>query len=176
MNSTTKRPRGNFFPQTSFRWYQTYRLLIPIFFAGYVIAALQPGPAGLPEIYPFFKWHLFPNAPAETTGRIELMVRSIDGEAFETRRGFFSLGDRFDFARERDVRVSKALAPMFAAIRRNDHETVARFRQLLEHTYMREANSVEYEIVITGYDPIERYHTGNIDRIHTIASFAKKGD
>lgn len=126
-----------------------------------LLSQLRP-PPGLPEQFPYFNWKLFPSAPGEVAGRIELWVSSINGTDLSTDLFFYDLDTHFRSARDRDVRVSKALSTALANTRRGDEALIKRECKRISDRFMPELRSVEFKIVRSIYHPIDRFRNQDI--------------
>ena len=155
--------------------YRSFRLLMPLILGAYLAVALMAPPSGFTETFPFFNWKLFASAPGAVVSRPEILVHAVDGETLETAVFFYALGDRFEAARRRDIRVSKT-ARQLARWHATGRSRSKRLRRVIEETFMSEAATVDYALVMVSYDPIERFRSGRIRGIRELASFSKGQD
>ena len=145
---------------------------MPLILGAYLAVALMAPPSGFTETFPFFNWKLFASAPGAVVSRPEILVHAINGEALEPPVFFYALGDRFEAARGRDVRVSKT-ARQLARLHATDRSWARRLRRVIEETFMSEIATVDYALVMVYYDPLERFRSGRIRGMRELASFSK---
>lgn len=153
-----------------------YRLraaLIPLGVIAYALIAIFGRPATQTELFPFFNWSLFTQSQNPKSLAV-LEIHSINGETLDQPTEYYDLDLQFDSAARRDSRVMKAAEHLANAISMNDSARIDELRSLIEDHHMREAQQVEYDLVIATYDPIEKYMGGPDMSRRVVRSFAKQ--
>lgn len=102
-----------------------------------------------------------------------LVVKSLNGRALPKPRFFYDETDTFYSARQRDSRLGKALNRLHNSIVLGDRNTEIRVRKVIEDTFLREAENIDYDVSVITYDPIERYSTGKIESVEVTKSYSK---
>lgn len=124
------------------------------------------------ELYPFFNWSLF-SAAGNPKYDTVILVRSLDGVPLKEPRYFFEMKERFAAARTGDLRLGKALDRLRIAAMKGDVANEAQIRTTVESLYLGEARQIEYDLVMIGYDPIERLNNGTIQRTQFVKAYRK---
>jgi len=154
---------------SAYRW---RRLLPPLLVVGYIAGLVLLDRGTKAEFFPFFNWSLFPQTTAQRSDWA-LLIYSVDGQRLDPPRLYYDLKDTFDAARSGDSTLMKLVRRLGAAVQRGDEQSVTDLRRVVEDTFMREAQTVEYELVVVRYDPIVRLRTGVIEGIDFVEPFSK---
>ena len=158
--------------KSSYRRYLLRASLLPLFLIWYPIIAIFGPHQGRAEFYPFFAWNLF-SRTAETRTDTVIFVREINHQPLVEPTLFFDLGNHFQSARSKDVRLAKMLDNLVIATRRNNTELSDRLTNVIKYSYMTEARQVKYDVAIIKYKPVVRYLNGEIEKITIIRSDEK---
>jgi hypothetical protein len=154
---------------TDLQKYRVRRYAGPLLIAVYVAIVFYTGRLDTrPERFPFFNWSLF------SFTDVVLQVRSVNGRPFPVPQLYYQMMDTFAHARSKDVNLWKTEWTLVSALRRHDQPMIVQMRQIIEHRYMAEVSSADYDIVQLTYDPIRRLRLGEIQRSIVLASFSKK--
>jgi hypothetical protein len=94
------------------------------------------------------------------------------GEPLSEPRLFYEMADQFAAARTGDSRLSKLLDQLAYFVRRSDRSNIARLRAVVEGNFLRDAMSVDYDLVRIEYNPIDRYRSGELKRVAILGSFS----
>ncbi|MEM7666508.1 MAG: hypothetical protein AAF250_11680 [Pseudomonadota bacterium] len=86
---------------------------------------------------------------------------------------FYDLKDRFGSAEARDSRLAKTADRLAYALLNDDPVQERNTRRLIEHHYMRDARSVEYDLAMITYDPIRRYREGEVKAMLVLKRYSK---
>ena len=156
--------------ESTYRW---RRLLPPIFVASYLAGLVVLDRGTNAEFFPFFNWSLFPQTAAQRSDWA-LMIRSVDGQTLDPPRLYYELKETFTAANSGDSTLMKLVRRLGGAVRRGDEASIDDLRRIVEDTFMHEARTVEYELVIVHYDPIVRLRTGALDQVDVVQSFTKE--
>jgi hypothetical protein len=153
--------------------YHLRRSLAGLCVAAYAILAIAMKPAGAIEFFPFFNWSLFSDTSDQRTDII-LRMTEIDGVTLMPPQLFYDMKDRFAAARNKDPRLMKLLDRWFYAIKTQDMVTADQLRAVVEQTFLQEARTAGYELVVLVYNPLRRIHTGEIERLEVVGRFEKE--
>ena len=154
-----------------YRGYRLRGLMLPPLLLVYCIIAVAASPPNRTELFPFFSWSLFSRA-SSTRSDVALLIRSVDGEPLSEPRLFYEMADQFAAARTGDSRLSKLLDQLAYFVRRSDRSNIARLRAVVEGNFLRDAMSVDYDLVRIEYNPIDRYRSGELKRVAILGSFS----
>ena len=154
---------------SAYRW---RRLLPPLLVVGYLAGLVLLDRGTKAEFFPFFNWSLFPQTTAQRSDWA-LLIYSIDGQQLDPPRLYYDLKDTFDAARSGDSTLMKLVRRLGVAVQSGDEHSVIELQSVVEETFMREAQTVEYELVVIHYDPIVRLRSGAIDGIDFVQPFSK---
>ena len=154
------------------RRYRASRLFVWPAALIYAAVAFAARPPGQIEFFPFFNWSLFTFGQMQRAD-IVLLVRSIDGQKLPQPAQFYDLKHIFPAARAKDSSLMKLLDRWRAATLNGEHSTADEIRAVVEDTFMTGAASVEYELVVIGYDPLRRIKDGTIEHVMVVGSFEK---
>lgn len=126
------------------------------------------------EFFPFFSWSLFSDVPAERS-TFELYIFRVGDTTFDQPMNFFDLPDHFKASRVRSSTVSKATKSLGRALQwtRDDAEQV---RAVFEGHLLREHAEVEYAIVKVVFRPLDRWHSGELEREKIVGRFVARHD
>lgn len=156
----------------AYKAYLVRRTFAPALVLAYAAVAITATSVRHNELFPFFNWSLFSTSSNPKFDTV-LIVRSIDGKPLQRPQLFYSLTDHFGAARTRDSRLAKALDRWANAILTGDDTTSISLKRVTEQTFMREAKSVDYDVAVIRFDPIERLNNGIIRETKILASFKK---
>ncbi|MEM0987562.1 MAG: hypothetical protein AAGK00_01680 [Pseudomonadota bacterium] len=154
------------------RGYAIAKISLLLLFGLYVPIAIIGGARG-GEFFPVFNWSLF-SSVRNPTVRLEIEVSRIGDELFNPPVNFFELPDHFPAAKERDVRLIKG-SRGYLALKRDKHEHAEIFLDRLEQRYFAIGKPVTYRLVAVAYDPVERYHSGEVIGKETISEHKFSG-
>lgn len=156
-----------------FAKYRAAKALGPALVLTYATMALLGTQLNGREVFPFFNWSLFPSASNPKSDAV-LIVTAIDGQKLAKPTLFFDLPDRFAAAENKDIKLAKALDRLAFAVRREDKATESGLKATIEALYLRDAESVEYDLAIISYNPIDRLNTGAIQSETILRSYRKR--
>lgn len=159
---------------TGYRRYRASRFFVWPALLCYVAIALAAKPSNAIEFFPFFNWDLFA-LNSDRRGDVTLRVASIDGHPLPEPRLFYEMKETFSAARAKDSRLMKLLDRWAVALRAGDAASAARFRAIVEYTFMPEVTTAAYDLVIVHYRPIQRLRGGDLDSVDILGSFNKVG-
>jgi hypothetical protein len=148
------------------------RLLPPLFVCFYAIVAIEAARVGGREFYPFFNWSLFSYGTAHQVD-ITLRIKAIDGDELEPPRFIYEMKDRLEVAKKQDGMLFKVIDSFYLAIRKGDRDEANRLRAVIENRFLGDAGTMEYDLILIGFDPIERLRSGKIDETHVVESYSK---
>lgn len=126
------------------------------------------------EYFPFFSWSLFSDVPAERS-TFELYIFRVGDTPFDQPVNFFDLPDHFKAARVRSSTVSKAAKSLGRALLWTSDD-VDSARAVFEGHLLREHAEVDYAIVRVAFRPLDRWHTGALEREETVGRFVARRD
>ena len=152
--------------------YKVRRAIAPAFVMLYLIIATGASMYRGEELFPFFNWALFPSASNPKTDTV-ILVRSIDGKPLDRPTLFYDLPTRFAAARAKDSKLAKALDRLAWGVISHNRAFEQRVRATIEGTYLNDVQRMDYDLVILRYDPIERLHTGAIQKEWVLRSYRK---
>lgn len=139
---------------------------------GYVIFAIVATPKGEIEVFPFFRWSLFSVAYANSHDAT-IYITSLNGEKLEKPTNFYDLPDKFEAARGRSPAFFKAVDRLAIAHLNQMDDDVQKLSSQLERNYFNKYRDVEYELSIIHFDPVERFHTGEVRDRKILQRFRK---
>ena len=120
-----------------------------------VIGGLRGG-----EFFPAFNWSLFTHVKRHhLTTEIEII--RLGDRVFDPPRRYFSLKSEFRGARAQDVTLWKTLIRYRRAVDEGAGDADA-IRRQIEAAYLRHSEDVEYRIVTSWFDVLDRYRTGAV--------------
>jgi hypothetical protein len=138
----------------------------------YVVFANVSGPLGKNriELFPFFNWSLFTNFSAGVRFDFAVYIEALDGRklpqptlVYELKRRLPRVGTGIDLAK-----ATRALARNLLD---KDAVRAERARKTVERVYLRGAGQVTYTVRLIRYSPIERYRTGKVTPLKTLARY-----
>ena len=156
----------------SYRTYLIRANLFPVLLVSYLLLALLGPHQGRAEFYPFFTWNLFSRSSQMRADSV-ILIKEIDGERLEKPTLFFDMGERFQAARSKDIRLGKLLDNLVRAKRVNNFELSARLLDVIKSTFMADAKYVKFDVAIITYNPINRYQSGEIVDVKLVQSDEK---
>jgi hypothetical protein len=122
------------------------------------------------EYFPVFSWSLFSHVAPISLG-YEVEILRVNDMIYDPPVNFFTLKDSFRKARNRESSILKvAHAYHFAQLR--EPSRLAVLRSVIEGSYLGDVRRVDYQIVIVEYDPLQRWHTGEVIRKWNIATLS----
>jgi hypothetical protein len=128
---------------------------------------------GVGEIYPIAPWTLFCFVPNQESD-FAVRLTSIDGQSSAPAPYFESLTQ---FNENQKIPAVSIIRDMGALSGNIESEAFARQRRMFEHNYLRWlGREVRYELVRREYDVLNRWRTGDFQRVETIASFHYQAD
>ena len=130
----------------------------------YPIVAFSGPRQGKAEFYPFFVWNLFSRA-TDKAGDAVVVVHEINGKPLSSPALFYDLGGHFSAAKRKDIRLGKMLDNLVAAEVSGNRKLSDQLSDVIEQTYLAEANQAKYDVAVIYYHPIKRYKTGRIDHM-----------
>ncbi|MEX0923394.1 MAG: hypothetical protein WD489_03670 [Rhodovibrionaceae bacterium] len=156
----------------SFEVYRLRRFLPAVFICSYALVALNAIPAGSREFYPFFNWSLFSRS-ADFRTDVVLQVRSIEGRTLDEPRLLYDMKESLSAAKNRNGVLMKTIDRLYMAVYSGDQVTAERLQNVIETRFLSDVSAIEYDLVVIGYNPIDRLTNMTIREKKVISSYEK---
>jgi hypothetical protein len=146
--------------------------IIPLIFVVYFVLANFAMTPEKKEFYPFFNWSLFSKSGTPRTDQV-LLIKSINGRELASPTLFYDLPQEFSAAARRNSRLAKTAERLNLAVEHRNELVEQALVELIETYFLREAEQVEYQLAVIEYDPIERYHSGELMAVAVVKEYRK---
>lgn len=158
--------------------YRSYRFrsaALMTFFVCYVVVAVAGSNfATRGEFFPVFSWSLFSRVENPKVDW-RVLIHRIGQERFDPPKNFYALTDRFPLARNRSTDASKTTR-LFGYGIYHELDTVEETREVFEKRLFQDQPDVEYEMLLTRFDPLERWRHGTDIAVKSYGVFTTGDD
>lgn len=125
---------------------------------------------GTEDFYPFFSWFLFTTVPPRIQTDYAIRIVEAGGKKFDPPVFFERADDVYEKGDRSVAEYSRLTRSLAMSVRGNQKEEVERLRSALERKFL--VYPVVYEAVEVTFSPIERWKTGEVLGVKTLATFA----
>ena len=147
--------------------YRSTKIFVALFLAVYFLAGLYTSNLPNREAYPFFSWNLFSKVPQANVREFALRIVEYKGQRFDPP--IFLNEAKGMYSRARLHKYWGPINSLGRNIKSNNKEEIERFRRRVENIFY--SHPVTYEIVRIRYNSVERWKTGRLQQVETIAVF-----
>jgi hypothetical protein len=150
------------------RYRITCAILLTLLVLYLALVANQERVMGRSETFPFASWSLFSMVPNIVNDYSVRIIR-IGDEQLKSPIWYEQSGDRFPSARENGSR--SAIRELGLAIESHNQSEIDRVRNYFEALHLAGHGQVEYELTKRQWETLERFNTGKIRDVTTLAKF-----